>query len=75
MKTLIDHGADPNHMQGDVIAPSHFEAHSFFDRPLHLASRKGDSAMIKLLCSHQADPNTYNGAGETPLHICCRRCK
>jgi len=46
VKTLIDHGADPNHMQGDVIAPSHFEAHSFFDRPLHLASRKGDSAMI-----------------------------
>jgi hypothetical protein len=74
VKLLIEEGkADPDARQGDTTAPASFEATTFYDRPLHLAARRGDAPMIKLLCSAKANPNLRNGGGETPLHIACRR--
>lgn len=38
--------------------------------PLHIASAKGDKAVVEQLCRHKAEVNGTSNFGSTPLDMC-----
>ncbi|CAB0029424.1 unnamed protein product [Trichogramma brassicae] len=47
----------------------------FGNTPLHLAAAGGKLKLVELLLKRQADPNSTNEEGLTPLHVICKRDK
>uniref|UniRef100_A0AAY4A964 NF-kappa-B inhibitor-like protein 1 n=1 Tax=Denticeps clupeoides TaxID=299321 RepID=A0AAY4A964_9TELE len=43
--------------------------------PLHLACRRGDDAVLRLLLKHGADPLRTDRRGDTPLHLAAERAR
>ncbi|XP_014227508.2 tankyrase-1-like [Trichogramma pretiosum] len=60
----LDQGQDPDCLSGKSDS---------VDPPLHLALANNERNVVSLLLRHGADPNSINEAGETPLHVICRR--
>ena len=59
-EVLLPRGADPNlkGKNGSI--------------PLHLAARKGNEEIVKILLDHPADHvNATDGSGKTALHLAC----
>jgi ankyrin repeat protein len=59
--------------QGPIRAPPEYEAVSLVDTALHVASRHGDTPMVKLLLARNADVAAENVRGETPLVLAIQR--
>jgi len=62
VKLLLDMGYDANRIDDLTLAP-----------PLVLAASQGYCDIIKLLLSHQADPNIADCDKVTALHLACKR--
>lgn len=58
-----------NLKQGPIRAPASYGAVSLMDAPLHVAARKGDTPMCKLLLAFGADVRAGNVHNDTPLDI------
>jgi ankyrin repeat protein len=73
MKALIDKKADVNAQVGEKLWFRSFtNDYTWVDpagaTPFWRAAQSGDTAAMKLLVEHGADPKLANKAGETPLH-------
>ncbi|XP_062512429.1 serine/threonine-protein phosphatase 6 regulatory ankyrin repeat subunit B-like [Corticium candelabrum] len=73
-RLLLSHDADVNSLNEDGQTPLHTAAGGDKDldkernSPLHLAVRKGHTRTSRLLVSREADVNSLNEDGQTPLH-------
>jgi ankyrin repeat protein len=72
MKSLLAHGADPNAAVGEKLWFRSFtNDYTWVDpggaTPFWRAAQSSDTAAMKLLVEHGADPKTPNKTGETPL--------
>jgi len=65
IELLMQHGARAEPVLGD--APN-------LDSPLHIATKRGCTAAVKLLLAYKANPDIADAHGHTPLHIVCRQC-
>jgi uncharacterized protein len=74
MKTLLDHGADPNAKLKQKIWFRALAGDSSWVDPAGAtafwrAAESGDVAAMRLLVAHGADPNIASKAGDTPLMV------
>ena len=60
---LLDSGADANRMYSLTRVA-----------PIHVASRKGNCAILDLLLTHGADVNAVSSDGKTCLHVLATKC-
>ena len=60
---LLDSGADANRMYSLTRVA-----------PIHVASRKGNCAILDLLLIHGADVNAVSSDGKTCLHVLATKC-
>jgi len=72
MKSLLDHGADPNAAVGEKLWFRSFTNDYTWVDPggatsFWRAAQSSDTAAMKLLVEHGADPKLPNKTGETPL--------
>jgi ankyrin repeat protein len=72
MKSLLDHKANPNAAVGEKLWFRSFtNDYTWVDpagaTPFWRAAQSSDTAAMKLLIEHGADPKTPNKTGETPL--------
>jgi ankyrin repeat protein len=72
MKALLDHGANPNAAVGEKLWFRSFtNDYTWVDpagaTPFWRAAQSSDTAAMKLLVEHGADPKLANKTGETPL--------
>jgi ankyrin repeat protein len=71
IKTLLDHGADPNlRAKDDTLTRTIFTMQWFFESgatPFVRAAQSGDVELMKLLVSHGADPKLATDFGDTAL--------
>lgn len=44
------------------------------ETPLHIAAKKGNPGMVRLLLNEEGDPMITSKAGETALHVAARHC-
>ncbi|XP_023318095.1 uncharacterized protein LOC111694379 [Trichogramma pretiosum] len=65
VETFLDLGLDLNRLEQDTDL-------TLIDPPLHLALGNQNKAVFKLLLKHDADPNSANQYGDTPLHLISR---
>jgi ankyrin repeat protein len=71
IRTLLDHGANPNlRSKDDTLTRTIFTMQWFFEAgatPFVRAAQSGDVALMKLLLNHAADPKIPTDFGDTAL--------
>lgn len=53
----------------DFWQEDNFQENSIGQTPLHLAAKRGDSRMVRDMCTRGADPAQEDDAGHTPLYF------
>ena len=69
-RTPLHYATDPVSVEALIKAGADVNKRDnrFGETPLHLATQRGDLAVVKALLSAKANPQARNDRGETPLH-------